>query len=282
MYSNFMDNNIKNLNMYCISLEPSHLNFIKSLGYIPVGLGDKNFSNDWMKDDTGANISAKNKNYGEYTFHYWVWKNYLDKMKSGWIGFCQYRKFWTLKQYDQTNLNIEKIPSMVINEIPKEYNNCDVILGKPFYINERKTSKFVKKGLNLIIKNPSVLFSKNQRNLKFHFDLMHGENNLSKAINLLDEKNKNDFDNYMKTNFYFHPHNMFICKSKELLKSYYDVIFPWLERCETIFGFKNLKGYDLTRIYGFLAERFLSYWFCKNSKTKTMNITFYDINNDLK
>ena len=109
---------------------------------------------------------------------------------------------------------------------------------------------------------------------------MHGENNLSKAINLLDEKNKNDLT-ITKTNFIF-THIMFICKSKELLKSYYDVIFPWLERCETIFGFKNLKGYDLTRIYGFLAERFLSYWFCKNLKTKTMNITFYDINNDLK
>ena len=31
------------LNMYCISLEPSHLGFIKELDYIPVGLGKKIF-----------------------------------------------------------------------------------------------------------------------------------------------------------------------------------------------------------------------------------------------
>ena len=35
---------MNNLNMFCITLEPSHLNFIKSLNYIPVGLGDKKFS----------------------------------------------------------------------------------------------------------------------------------------------------------------------------------------------------------------------------------------------
>ena len=33
-----------------------------------------------------------------------------------------------------------------------------------------------------------------------------------------------------------------------------------LERCEEIFGF-NLEGYGKIRIYGFLAERYLSYWF---------------------
>ena len=66
--------------MYCISLEPKHLNFIKKLGYTPVGLGHKNFNQEWMKDKTGNNISQKNKNYGEYTFHYWIWKNYLKKL----------------------------------------------------------------------------------------------------------------------------------------------------------------------------------------------------------
>ena len=64
---------------------------------------------------------------------------------------------------------------------------------------------------------------------------------------------------------------MFICK-KEILKSYYETIFPWLQKCEGIFGFKNLKGYGMTRIYGFLAERFLSYWFLKNYKVKELPI----------
>jgi hypothetical protein len=36
----------------------------------------------------------------------------------------------------------------------------------------------------------------------------------------------------------------------------------WLDECEKIFGF-NLDGYGKVRIYGFLAERFLPYWFKK-------------------
>ena len=49
--------------------------------------------------------------------------------------------------------------------------------------------KFLKKGLKIIIKNPRVLVDENSRNIKFHFDLMHGENNLYRAINLLDDEN---------------------------------------------------------------------------------------------
>ena len=72
---------MKNLKMFCLSLEPSHLKFIQKLNYIPVGLGTKTFSNEWMTDKTGDNISKKNKNYGEYTFHYWIWKNYLNSIQ---------------------------------------------------------------------------------------------------------------------------------------------------------------------------------------------------------
>ena len=57
---------------------------------------------------------------------------------------------------------------------------------------------------------------------------------------------------------------MFICKSKPKIVKYYSIIFPWLKKCEKIFGF-NLDGYGKRRMYGFLAERFLSYWFTKNT-----------------
>jgi hypothetical protein len=106
---------------------------------------------------------------------------------------------------------------------------------------------------------------------------MHGENNLNNAIDLLDAKNQNDFRNYVNSEVSFNPHNMFICKSKHKLKSYYEDLFPWLEKCEKLFGFENLKGFGKVRIYGFLAERFMSYWFRKNSKYKTIPIIFHDI-----
>ena len=70
---------------------------------------------------------------------------------------------------------------------------------------------------------------------------------------------------------------MFICKSKKILTAYYESVFPWLERCEKIFGFKNLDSYGLKRIYGFLAERYMSYWFQKYTKFKLMPICFKDV-----
>ena len=71
-----------------------------------------------MTDKTGNNISQKNKNYGEYTFHYWIWKNYLDNLNLNGLDFGQYRKFWTLNNYDNVKIDIEKIKSIAIKEIP--------------------------------------------------------------------------------------------------------------------------------------------------------------------
>ena len=50
---------MKNLEMFCITLEPNHYKFIKELNYIPVGLGDKNFDGNWLSDKSGKNISKK-------------------------------------------------------------------------------------------------------------------------------------------------------------------------------------------------------------------------------
>ena len=272
---------MENLNMFCLTLEPNHYEFIKQLGYIPVGLGDKNFNNNWLSDKSGINISEKNKNYGEYTYHYWIWKNYLDKLDNKWIGFCQYRKFWSMKAYNAKNTNIDNINNQVLKQIPKEFENYESILGEAMFVNQWRTMKFLKTAMKIFMKKPILILNKKKRNLNFHFDWMHGENNLNNAINLLDEENKNDFRKFVNSEVSFNPHNMFICKSKVKLKKYYEALFSWLEKCEELFGFENLKDYGNIRIYGFLAERFMSYWFKKNTKHITLPIIFYDIRKDL-
>ena len=88
---------MKNISIFCLTLDPKHEKLIERLSYIPVGLGDKIFPNNFLNDKKGQNISSKNNNYGEYTFHYWIWKNYLDKIETEWVGFCQYRKFFVNK-----------------------------------------------------------------------------------------------------------------------------------------------------------------------------------------
>ena len=267
---------MNNATMYCLSLHNKTLFSIKKMGYTPVGLGSGTFSNEWNRDNTLDNISHKNKYYGEYTFHYWFWKNVLpDIEKDQWIGFCAYREFWGNKN----NLTKKsKIQDIAIKEIPPEWEKFDTIVGEHIYINKLKFSKLIKHGLWSLIRNPSALI-KSKRNIRFHFDMWHGNGILDKAIDLLDDQDREDFRKYTRNNVSFSRGNMFVCRSKDIMENYYSSIFPWLTKCEKLFGF-NLKGYGMTRIYAFLAERYLSYWFEKYSKPLMWPVIFYDISDE--
>ncbi len=261
--------------MFCLSLNPKHLQLIKRFNYIPVGLGEADFNDEWMQDKAGNNISSKNQNYGEYTFHYWLWKNYLDQINSDWVGFCQYRKFFVQKNIKQHDIPLNLLDENLIKTIQSNLDDFDCILGEKSPVDNYKF-KFYKKNLLKIFLSPSVIFFKSKRSIKFHFDVFHGEGNLDLAIDLLEEENRDSFRNFVNSKTSFNPHNMFICK-KIFLKSYYDSVFPWLKKCESIFGFSELKGYGMKRIYGFLAERYLSYWFQKNTNVVEYPILFKDI-----
>tara|TARA_B100000795_G_C22667584_1_gene386600 strand:- start:8 stop:823 length:816 start_codon:yes stop_codon:yes gene_type:complete len=269
-----------NLQMYCLSLSSSHLSLIKELEYLPVGLGDNNFTDEWLRDKTGQNIASRNSSYGEYTFHYWLWKNKKIDF-SGWIGFCQYRKFW-LKNFNNNKINnFSDLNNLVVKQIPIEFENYESILGEELFINKIKLSKLLKHNFKTIFLNPSLILNENKRTIKFHFDMMHGKGNMENAIQLLAKKDKEDFKDFVNTQTSFNPHNMFICKNKNILFNYYESLFPWLKECEKIFGFEKLNNYGLKRIYGFLAERYMSFWFRKYTKYKVLPIYFKDLSDFL-
>ena len=267
---------MNNISFYCLTLNPDHERIIRKLSLIPVGLGSKKFSAECLSDKSGFSIAHKNSSYGEYTFHYWLWKNYLPKIKTEWVGFCQYRKFFVNENINNNNIDFTKLNNILINNIGRDYKDFDCILGSKFSVENYKFSKIIKKHFFEFILNPLLLFNKKKRNLKLHFDLFHGKGNLELAINLLDSKNKYEFTQFMINNTAFNPHNMFVCKTR-ILQDYYEVVFPWLQKCENLFGFNGSQNYGLKRIYGFLAERFLSYWFSKNYKVKEFPILVKDI-----
>lgn len=63
--------------------------------YMPIHVG-KSLSNEdlgYQGDDTGDNISYKNKNYCELTGLYWAWKN-LD---CEYVGLAHYRRYFDIK-----------------------------------------------------------------------------------------------------------------------------------------------------------------------------------------
>ena len=99
-----------------------------------------------------------------------------------------------------------------------------------------------------------------------------------KSLNMyclsINNEDRIDFKIFLESNISYNRGDMFICNSKEIIIKYYESVFPWLEKCEKIFGFENLKGFGLQRIYGFLAERYMSYWFKKYTKYFTLPIYF--------
>jgi len=272
--------------MFCLSLYPEHLNNLKKINYIPVGLGMNNFNNEWIRDNTGQNISNKNKYYGEYTFHYWFWKNMIDNISDkDWIGFCAYRRYWAnnnLKsEYIEKNINNNNFKEYVLQNIKAEWSNFETILGRRIPFGKFKISKIIKNGGTESILRNFKSFITNKTTIKFHFDVFHGNGKLDQAINLLNKKERDDFRIFISSDS-FNKENMFICRSKKIIKEYYKSVFSWLEKCESIFGF-NLNSWHEIRIYAFLAERYLSYWFNKYTIVKEWPIFFYDTNkNNLK
>ena len=168
--------------MYCVTIYENHLDLIKKIGYLPVGLGDNIKSNDFLRDNTLSNISKKNSFYGEYTFHYWLWKNKIEELDDKWIGFCQYRKFWSTNKLNENKINFSQFDNLLVKNISKDLDSYDVILGEPLFVNQFRLSKFIKKNFISMLKKPILFFDKNKRNLRFHFDMMHGEGNLSRYV----------------------------------------------------------------------------------------------------
>ena len=137
-------------------------------------------------------------------------------------------------------------------------------------MNNWKLSKILRHAKKKFLLNPSNFF-RSRQNIKLHFDVFHGEGLLDKAINVLDTSERSDFKYFVENENSFNRENLFFCRSKELMRKYFLSVFNWLEECEKIFGF-DLEGYSKTRIYAFLAERYLSFWFNKHSNPKTWPI----------
>ena len=264
------------LSMYCMALQNENLETIKNLNYIPVGLKNNDFSDEWLRDNTEDNISQKNPYYGEYTFYYWYWKNLLKfKKDDEWIGFCSYREYWGSKNKNKTyNLN-----DLVLQNYEPEWSGYESIIGKPILIGGTKLIKTLKYGKMALLRNPKAIFFKNGRSIRWQFDMFHGCGNLDRAIELLPDKDRKDFKYYSRNETSFSRGNMFISNSKKIINDYFSDVFEWLNKCEKIFGF-NLEGYGKIRMYTFLAERYLPYWFKKYTKFKEWPVVYYDINKD--
>ena len=151
------------MKIFCLDIHNINLHKIQKLNYTPVGLGKDNFDQGWLRDNSGDNISEKNPFYGEYTFHYWLWKNYLKEIKTPWVGFCQYRKFFARENFLNFNDSFKKLQESVFTEINEKEVNFDCILGEKFSVENYKISKILKHHLLYFLKNPQAIINKKKK-----------------------------------------------------------------------------------------------------------------------
>ena len=245
----------------------------------PAGVGKDKFPYNYLECKSGDNIFHKDPHYAEYVFHYWFWKNQLKNYdENSWVGLCQYSRYWLKEGYDKNiTINRENLKDNVLNTIPLSWKNYDAVIAKKIYVDNPKFMKIVKKGFRNFIKDPSILFNNQKQTVKLHFDMFHGYGMLDKAIDLMNNNDRDNFREYVNKSRSFNPHHMFITHPK-IMNEWFKNVFEWLFRCEEKFGFKSLSGYE-TRLYGYLAERYLSYWFNKYTNPIEWEWTFVDMNN---
>ena len=199
--------------------------------YLPIQVGSAINKTDlgYCRDDTGDNISAKNKNYCELTGLYWAWKN----LEADYIGLSHYRRHFTVRK----SRNKKTLP---INgqEIKDLLSNYDVLLPKARnYFIETTYSQYIH---------------------------AHHKEDLEYTEQIIVELFPEYIDSYHKVmkSTKGHRFNMFVMR-KDIFDSYCEWLFSILFELEKRLDISKYSIND-ARVYGFVGERLLDVWLQKN------------------
>lgn len=196
--------------------------------YIPVYVGaeGKDLDLGYTKDNTGDNISKKNKNYCELTGLYWAWKN----IDAEYIGLAHYRRHFCIK--GAKGSKEEKV--LTFPQAAELVKDNDIILPNPrnYYI-ETNYSQYAH---------------------------AHHAIDLDTTRDILCEKYPayvKAYDSSMKKTI-GHRFNMFIMK-KNKFDEYCEWLFDVLFELEKRLDISEYNAND-SRVFGFVSERLLDVW----------------------
>ena len=193
---------------------------------IQVGASISKKRMDMIGDDTGSNISEKNRNYSELTALYWIWKNKLtgEVLKDGpdYYGLVQYRRLFILSDDEKRSL---------------AKNDVDVLLPYP------------------LAYDPNIS-AHHMRYLK-EADWQA----VLKAVEELVPDYAKAFPNILNQRFLYN-YNIILAKA-EVLSDYCEWLFPILFRVEELSDPKGSERAD--RYIGYVAETLETLYFMHNS-----------------
>ncbi len=239
--------------------------------YQPVIAGKKLLKthSSMMGDDTGDNISDKNKQYSELTGIYWVWKNTTQNI----IGCCHYRRFFTA------------MPVPFFYELRYSYYWLAGLYKKRHgLIYTANTKFFASRILNkkqvLDIFNTYDAILPQSRKLKYsveaHYCRYHNGNDLKILAAIIDKyypDYKDAFSAVLKqkrmyaNNMFILPQNLY----ERFIEWWFGVLFKFEKHIEV----DNYVGYQ-ERVLGFAAERLLNVWFSHaNLKIKELPVIYF-------
>lgn len=210
-----------------------------------------------LGDDTGDNISFKNKSWCELTVIYWMWKN----IDADYYGLFHYRRFLNFKSigggyelfHEFNNINIDRF-GWNEKDIETLCYNYDIISSPVWNI------------------HPIGLPNKLMTNYEFY-----NKEHFGKDLDLIIDIIKNKYPNiypyalrslYSKECFFA---NMLIM-NKKYFNEYCNWVFDILFEAEKRIDISNYDSYQY-RIWGFLAER-LSNCFIEYVKARDENLRY--------
>mgnify|MGYP001209344087 CR=1 FL=1 len=204
--------------------------------YLPIHVGREGKKDlGYQGDNTGENISHKNKNFCELTGLYWAWKN----LNCEFIGLCHYRRYF--KSNSRKKLREKKLSQIISRyEVEELLDEYDIILPK-------KRSYYIE-----------TVWS--------HYEHAHNINDLretEKIINELFPEYINSFNEVMNRKT-LHLYNMFILK-KDDFDSYCEWLFNILFELEKRIDITDYNKYQ-SRVFGFISERLFNVWIIYNRK----------------
>ena len=101
-----------------------------------------------------------------------------------------------------------------------EWEKYEAIIGNKFDLTGVKLMKLLKYGKISFLRNPKAIF-RSGRSIRFQFDMFHGNGVLDKAIDVLEEKERDDFRKFVNEKNSYNQGNMFICKSQNIMDESY-------------------------------------------------------------